>query len=278
MRGGLKACFHPLGKKADRAFSARKLIPASKRDGTVASAKDGSSGSRILNTDEFRRMMTRALGSLWRVTVIALWTIRELLRTAWSIVRGPLIAALNVTAALIILFEEWGWRPLSNLLGRLAAFAPVAAIERVLARLPPYAALLALVLPTSLLLPLKFVAIWLLANEHFLSATVLFVGAKIVSTALIARIFLLVKPALMQIGWFAAAYAWFVPWKDALYAQIRASWAWRYGRIVKARALSQVRAAWTRVRPRVVELWRRWTGREFPFAERPPSQADRVRK
>lgn len=231
-----------------------------------------------LDTDEFRKTATRALGSLWRVTVIALWTIRELLRTAWSIVRGPLIAALNVTAALIILFEEWGWRPLSNLLGRLAAFAPVAAIERLLARLPPYAALVALVLPTSLLLPLKFLAIWLLANEHFLSATLLFVGAKIASTALIARIFLLVKPSLMQIGWFAAAYEWFIPWKDALYAQIRASWAWRYGRIVKARAMSEVRAAWARVRPRVAALWQRYTGRELPFSGSPRTDADIVGK
>lgn len=180
--------------------------------------------------------------------------------------RGPLIAALNITAALIILFEEWGWRPLSNLLGRLAAFAPIAAVERLLARLPPYAALVALVLPTSLLLPLKFVAIWLLANEHFLSATLLFVGAKIASTALIARVFLLVKPALMQIGWFAALFNWFVPWKDALYAQIRASWVWRYGRIVKARSIAEFRKAWAAARPRVAAVWRRWTGRDLPFS------------
>lgn len=188
--------------------------------------------------------------------------------------RGPLITALNITAALIILFEEWGWRPLSNLLGRLAAFAPIAAIERLLARLPPYAALIALALPTSLLLPLKFVAIWLLANEHFLSATLLFVGAKIASTALIARVFLLVKPALMRIGWFAALFNWFVPWKDALYAQIRASWVWRYGRVVKARTMAEVRKVWAAARPRVAAVWRRWTGRELPFSDAARRSAD----
>lgn len=227
-----------------------------------------------MKTDEFRTTVTKALAAIWRFAVIALWTVRELLRTAWSIVRGPLISALNIAAALIILFEEWGWRPLSNLLGWLAAFAPIAALERLLARLPPYAALVALALPASLLLPLKFLAIWLLANEHFLSATLLFVGAKIASTALVARIFLLVKPSLMQIGWFAAAYGWFVPWKDALYAQIRASWAWRYGRIVKARVLSEVRVGWKRTRPRVEDVWRRWTGREFPFSDRSRGSAD----
>lgn len=227
-----------------------------------------------MSTDQFRQTVKTVFGALWRGTVIAIWTLRELLRTAWSIVRGPLITALNITAALIILFEEWGWRPLSNLLGRLAAFAPIAAIERLLARLPPYAALIALALPTSLLLPLKFVAIWLLANEHFLSATLLFVGAKIASTALIARVFLLVKPALMRIGWFAALFNWFMPWKDALYAQIRASWVWRYGRVVKARAMAEVRKAWVAARPRVAAVWRRWTGRELPFPEAARKSAD----
>lgn len=227
-----------------------------------------------MSTDDFIATAKRVSGALWRGTVIAIWTVRELLRTAWKIARGPLIAALNIIAALIILFEEWGWRPLSNLLGRLSKFAPVAALERLLARLPPYAALIALLLPTSLLLPLKFFALWLLANEHFVSATLLFVGAKIASTALIARIFILVKPSLMQIGWFAQAFNWFMPWKDALYAQIRASWAWRYGRIVKARANAEISKAWKRVRPQVADLWRRWTGRNLPFAGQARDGAD----
>jgi hypothetical protein len=218
-----------------------------------------------LNTDDLRATAERIFNALWRGTVVAIWTTRELLRTAWAIARGPLIAAFNITAALIVLFEEWGWRPLADLLGRLAQFAPIAAFERFLAGLPPYAALLALALPTSLLLPLKFVAVWLLANEHFVSATLLFAGAKVASTALIARIFMLTKPSLMRIGWFADAYNWFVPWKDALYAQIRASWAWRYGRVVKARVLAGARKAWTRARPWVADVWRRWTGRELPL-------------
>jgi hypothetical protein len=217
-----------------------------------------------LNTDDLKVTAKRVLAALWRSGTIAIWTVREVLWTAWTIARGPLFMALNIIAALIVLFEEWGWRPLSDLLGRLAAFAPVSALERLLARLPPYAALIALVLPTSLLLPLKFVAVWLLANEHFLSATLLFVGAKIASTALIARVFILVKPALMQIGWFARAYDWFVPWKDALYAQIRSSWAWRYGRIVKGQVMAEARKAWLMLRPRVADLWLRWTGRELP--------------
>jgi hypothetical protein len=33
----------------------------------------------------------------------------------------------------------------------------------------------------------------------------------------------------------ARAYNWFIPWKDAVFAQIRSSWVWRYGRMLKRR-------------------------------------------
>ncbi len=192
---------------------------------------------------------------LWRWILIAVWSLRQILRTAWSIARGPIIAALQVLAALIVLFEEWGWKPLSELLARLAKFAPIAVIERWIAGLGPYGALVVFVLPTTLLLPLKFLAMWLLAQGKVWTATGLFAGAKVASTALVARIFTLTKPALMQLGWFARTYNRFVPWKDALFAQIRASWVWRYGRMVKSRVRLEVKQAWARWRPGIMARW-----------------------
>jgi len=223
-----------------------------------------ASEEKRLNLEDLIGSAKRVLLTLWRAAVIALCVARELLRTAWSIARGPLIAALNIVAALIVLFEEWGWRPLSDFLARLAKYAPVAAIERWIAALPPYAALFAIALPTTLLLPLKFVAVWLLANEHFATATLLFLGAKVASTALIARVFILTKPALMRIAWFASAYHWFVPWKDALFAQIRASWVWRYGRMLKTRIRLEVTRVLVRIKPWLAHRWQRWTGLEPP--------------
>ncbi len=190
---------------------------------------------------------------LWRALVIALWSVREIARTAWSIARIPVTHFLQILAALIVLFEEWGWKPLSQLLAWLARFAPIAALERWIAGLPPYGALMVFALPTTFLLPLKFIAMWLLANGKWWTATALFAGAKVASTAVIARIFILTKPALMRIGWFARTYDWFVPWKDALFAQIRASWVWRYGRMVKTRVRLEVK--------QVVARWRTWAAR-----------------
>jgi hypothetical protein len=173
---------------------------------------------------------------------------------AWDLVRPALVFALNVLAALILLFEEWGWRPLSNLVARLARFPLWAKIELWIAGLPPYGALMALGVPSAILVPAKLLGVFLLATGHIVSATIVIIAAKLASTALIARIFLLTKPALMQIPWFVRAYEIFVPWQEALFARIRASWAWRYGRVVKWRAANYLRTAWREVRPRLIAL------------------------
>ncbi|HKZ96411.1 MAG TPA: hypothetical protein VJ045_05480 [Hyphomicrobiaceae bacterium] len=176
----------------------------------------------------------------------------------WTGVRGPLIAALQIVAALIVLFEEWGWRPLVELLSRLARFRIWTRLELWIAGLPSYGALAALALPTSILFPLKFVSVFLLVRGYMVAAAALFLAAKIASTALIARIFILTKPALMRIAWFEAAYNRFVPWQEAMFAVIRASWAWRYGRMVKTRVRLEANRAWAYWRPRLIDAWARW--------------------
>jgi hypothetical protein len=172
----------------------------------------------------------------------------------WGLVRPAIVLVLNILAALILLFEEWGWQPLSNFLARLARYPLWAKLELFIAGLPPYGALLALAIPSAVLIPAKLVGVYFLTTGHLISAGVVIFLAKIASTALIARVFLLTKPALMQIGWFARAYEVFIPWRDALFAHIRASWVWRYGRVVKWRAKHYVHDAWLDLRPRVDEV------------------------
>jgi hypothetical protein len=206
--------------------------------------------------------MLQQLGKTLREALrLAIAGLRVLWLLVWSALKPPLTMALQVLAALILLFEEWGWKPLSEALAWLARFRVIAKLEAMIARLPPYAALVVFAAPTLILVPLKLLAVWLLANEQFAAATGLFLGAKIASTALIARLFVLTRPALMQIAWFARAYNWFMPWKDRLFAEIRASWVWRYGRMVKTRVRMKATQAWARWRPQItarVEAARAW--------------------
>jgi len=167
----------------------------------------------------------------------------------WRLVRPLLAGTAQILLALIIVFEEWGWRPLAQLLGRLARWRPWARVEYAIARLPPYAALLAFALPTLLLLPLKFVALFLIARGQLMLASLLFIAAKVVATALVARLFELTQPALMQIGWFAWAHDTVMPWKEALTERVRSSWPWRVGRLWKERLRRLLVFEWRRLSP-----------------------------
>lgn len=192
-----------------------------------------------------------------RATLLARHALRRagpVVRGFWQAAKPVLRTALQVVLALLILLEEWGWRPLADLLGRLARWRPWAQFEHGIALLPPYAALVVFVLPTTLLLPLKFLAILLVAKGQFVLAALLFATAKVVATALIARLFLLTQPALMQIGWFAWCYDRFMPWKEALVDYVRASWVWRVARVWKERARRLMRVQWRRWQPAAAEL------------------------
>ena len=136
-----------------------------------------------------------------------------------------------------------------------AKFRLVARLEAWIASLPPYPALAIFALPGALLFPVNLLGLWLLASGHVIWAGALLVGAKIVSTAFVARLFMLTQPKLMQIGWFRRGYEWFMPWKEALFAYVRASFAWRYGRMVKTRIKQIAKRAWADVKPRMKAAW-----------------------
>ena len=151
--------------------------------------------------------------------------------------------AFGVLVALIVLFEEWGWEPLQRMMARIARLPVLRQLEGVITRLPPWAALAALVLPSLLLIPAKLAALWLIASGNRTLGVVFIIVAKVVGTAIVARLFALTRPALMQMAWFGAAYGRWVAWKDALITRVRASWAWRMGRVTR-RAAQRRWARW----------------------------------
>lgn len=185
-----------------------------------------------------------------KVVISGLIWLRASLRLA---ARG-LRLLLQILLALLIVLEEWGWRPLADALARIARWRPIAVLEGVVAGLPPYLALVAFVLPSTLLLPLKFFALILVARGYFLTSVALFLIAKAVATALVARLFLLTQPALMRIPWFAWGYGILMPWKDALTERVRNSTVWRTGRALKWRMKRALAPLWLNLKPRLAAL------------------------
>jgi hypothetical protein len=145
--------------------------------------------------------------------------------------------------ALILLFEEWGWEPLARMFARLARLPLWALAERKIAALPKWGALLAFFVPAAALLPVKLLAIFLFGQGHAAWGLTLLLAAKLLGTAVLARLFQLTQPALMQFTWFAYWYPRWKAWKDGLLARVRASALWRMGRLWKA----NLKSRWHRI-------------------------------
>jgi len=207
-------------------------------------------GQQAARSDALRTMVQRGARLTWEAARLA----GAIVRAFWRLARPVLRWTAQIVLALLIVLEEWGWQPLADLLGRLARWQPWARVETAIARLPPYAALVVFALPSLLLLPLKFLALFLIAKGQLVLAGFLFAAAKVGATALVARLFMLTRPALMQIAWFAWAYDRFIPWKNALEEYVRSSYVWRVGRVWKERVKRAAAAQWRLMRPAVLRL------------------------
>lgn len=151
---------------------------------------------------------------------------RRAIGQAWRLLQRSLGALL----ALLVLFEEWGWAPLQRGLAWLGRWPPLRWLELAIARLPPAGAMAVFVLPMLALLPVKLGALWLIAQGQVLTGVLLVLAAKVLGTALVARLFTLTRPTLMGLPWFFSACARWLHIRAWLIAQVHATWAWRAGR------------------------------------------------
>lgn len=161
-----------------------------------------------------------------------------------SVLKKLLRALAAILLVPLLLFEEWGWEPLAALMARLARLPLWRGLERAIRSLPPWAALLVFFVPVLMLLPLKLLALFLLGGGHAKSALLLLLGAKLVGTAVVARLFQLVEPALMRIPLFARWYPRWKVWKDSILALVRASAPWRMARRAKVGTRRWWRSTW----------------------------------
>lgn len=139
-----------------------------------------------------------------------------------------LVAAPFVfVAAVIILLEDWLWDDLARYaaaIGRLPVFRQ---IERFIGTLPPYAALAFFAVPSTLLIPVKLIALYFVAHGHAIAGLLTVLAAKIAGTALVARLFTLTRPNLLRIAWFAWVYERFVAFKARVYSVIKSTGVYR---------------------------------------------------
>jgi len=175
-------------------------------------------------------------------------------RTASTkILRRIVTAPFALVAAIVVLVEDWLWDDLQRLAAAIGRLPVLRRIEALIARLPPYAALLLFGAPSLLLVPLKILALYLISHGHATLGLVVVVAAKVAGTALVARIFAITKPKLLRIRWFAWLYERVAAFKARLYAAIKSTAVYRHVHALKER---------------VRERFRAWLGRRRGFLRR----------
>jgi hypothetical protein len=127
-----------------------------------------------------------------------------------------LFRPLLILLALVFLFEAWLWERLAPVVGWVVGCVPWASFKARLAasieRLPPYPTLLVFLVPVLLLLPLKFLGLWMLAHGFWLGALGVLALAKVMSLGVTAFIFDLTRPKLLQLPWFRWFYEHMLVW------------------------------------------------------------------
>jgi hypothetical protein len=169
-------------------------------------------------------------------------------------VRRAFTNAMLFVAAAVLIFEEWLWEQSKTLFARLARLPVIYSLEAWIRELPPYPALALFMLPILVIYPLKVLALFALGRGYVTSGIAAFVMAKLVATAVFARLYQLTEPALLQFSWirhgrerFLAARAYIHRWLDAhpffreAKARIRAKTEWLARRYRVAYRLQQRR-------------------------------------
>ena len=153
----------------------------------------------------------------------------KVIGVAWQVLRSLLLAL----AALVIFIEEWGWRPLSAMIARLGRWPPLGRLEARIAAVPRRVALLLFLVPAVLLVPVKVVALWLIGGGHATLGIMLIVLAKLVGTAIVGRLFVLLERQLLTFPWFAHALAWWHRTRTRVMTALRGSTLWRTMRVLR---------------------------------------------
>lgn len=144
-------------------------------------------------------------------------------------------------AAAIVFIEETLLHYLGLAMAAIAKWPPVEAIEAWLRRLPPWGALLAFGAPSLLVVPIKLSAVWFALHHQYGLSLLSVVVGKMLATALVARLYMVLRPTLVRMAWYLRAETRLFDWRDRLYAFVQALPAWQ-----RAKAMIQRLRHWMR--------------------------------
>jgi hypothetical protein len=150
--------------------------------------------------------------------------------------------------AVLVIFEEWLWDMLTIAGQWLAQIFNLQRFDAWLSQASPGMAVLALLIPMAIVTPINLFALFLLTHGGIIEGIILEVIAKLLGTLLVARVFRLVRPALLTYTWFAAIYHTIIgmlKWAHGLVHQLGIyQWSLRVKAAVKAKIAYMRRYFW----------------------------------
>jgi hypothetical protein len=142
-------------------------------------------------------------------------------------------------AAAIVFVEQVLIKYLNIATAAFARLPWIARLEAWLISLPPYGALACFVAPSILILPIKISALWFVTHGRYGLSVASVVVGKVLATAILARLYRILRPNLMTIRWFAWGDSHFFYWRDRAYDFVKSLPSWR-----RAAALIERSRAW----------------------------------
>jgi len=121
-----------------------------------------------------------------------------------------LLQPVWVLLAIVFLIEAWLWDHLEPIVARIVAAIPLQSLKQWLAarvaELSPAMTLVVFVVPVLPLFPLKLVGLWLLTHEYWTSAVFTILFAKFLGVGVMAFVFDVTRPKLLEMAWFKRLY------------------------------------------------------------------------
>jgi hypothetical protein len=125
---------------------------------------------------------------------------------------------LWIFLAIVFLIEAWLWDRLEPIVARIVAVIPWQRLKALLARsidqLSPTGTLVVFLVPIAVIIPIKVIGLWLVAEGYWVHAAGMLLLAKLAGLGTTAFVFDACRDKLLQLVWFRLLYESVIALRD----------------------------------------------------------------
>lgn len=155
--------------------------------------------------------------------------------------RRSLVSCLLFAAAVVLLFEEWLWEKSTIVATRLGRLPLLSTLELWIRRRGRWTALALFVAPVVVIFPFKALALYAMTKGYVAGGVAAFVLAKLVATALFARLYQLTEHAIIRFRRVRKIRAAFLRGRAFIHAWLDAQAPYRRARVLVRRSSQRIK-------------------------------------